>query len=139
MNQPETTNPMKWADPRLYVMMFLQYAVWGIWMPILPSYLKASVEAGGLGFNGYQVGWILATAAAVGAMKVLNAHLEGRDWIVGDALSVADLSCIGYMYYSDEYDFDWSSVPNLTAWRDRIAALPGWKHPYDLMPGHPIG
>ena len=75
---------------------------------------------------------------AVGAMKVLDAHLGGRDWIVGDALSVADLSCIGYMYYSDEYDFDWSSVPNLTAWRDRIAALPGWKHPYDLMPGHPL-
>ncbi|MEM7212566.1 MAG: glutathione S-transferase [Pseudomonadota bacterium] len=75
---------------------------------------------------------------AVAALKTLNAHLEGRDWIVGDAMSTADLSCIGYMYYTDEYDFDWSEVPNVTAWRDRIKALPGWKHPYDLMPGHPI-
>ncbi len=74
---------------------------------------------------------------AVGALKVLDAHLAGRDWIVGDALSVADLSCIGYMYYTDHYDFDWSTVPNVVAWRDRIAALPGWKHPHDLMPGHP--
>ncbi len=75
---------------------------------------------------------------AVGALKVLNGHLDGRDWIVGDALSTADLSCIGYMYYTDEYDFDWNEVPNVVAWRDRIAALPGWKHPHDLMPGHPL-
>lgn len=75
---------------------------------------------------------------AVGALKVLNAHLDGRDWIVGDAISTADLSCVGYMYYTDEYDFDWSEVPNVVAWRDRIAALPGWKHPHDLMPGHPL-
>ena len=75
---------------------------------------------------------------AVGALKVLNGHLDGREWIVGDALSTADLSCIGYMYYTDEYDFDWSEVPNVVAWRDRIAALPGWKHPHDLMPGHPL-
>ena len=75
---------------------------------------------------------------ALAAMKVLNAHLDGRDWIVGDALSTADLSCIGYMYYTDEYDCDWGDFPNIVAWRDRIAALPGWKHPYDLMPGHPL-
>lgn len=75
---------------------------------------------------------------AVGALKVLDTHLAGREWIVGDALSTADLSCAGYMYYTDEYDFDWSTVPNVTAWRDRIAALPGWKHPHDLMPGHPL-
>lgn len=77
-------------------------------------------------------------ARAVGALKVLNAHLDGRDWIVGDAMSTADFSCVGYMYYTDEYDFDWSEVPNVVAWRDRIAALPGWKHPHDLMPGHPL-
>lgn len=75
---------------------------------------------------------------AVGALKVLNAHLDGRDWIIGDAFSTADLSCVGYMYYTDEYDFDWSEVPNVVAWRDRVAALPGWKHPHDLMPGHPL-
>ncbi len=77
-------------------------------------------------------------ARAVGALKVLNTHLDGRAWIVGDALSTADLSCVGYQYYTDEYDFDWSEVPNVVAWRDRIAALPGWKHPHDLMPGHPL-
>ena len=72
---------------------------------------------------------------AVAALKTLDAHMNGRDWIVGDALSIADLSCIGYFYYTEHYDYDWHQVPNVVAWRDRIAALPGWKHPNDLMPG----
>ena len=76
---------------------------------------------------------------SVAALKVLEAHLAGREWIVGDALSTADLSCIGYMFYTDEYALDWADFPNVSAWRDRIAGLPGWKHPYDLMPGHPLG
>lgn len=75
---------------------------------------------------------------STGALKVLDKHLDGRDWIVGEALSTADLSCVGYMYYTDEYDLDWAAYPNVVAWRERIAALPGWKHPYELMPGHPL-
>ena len=27
---------------------------------------------------------------------------------------------------------------NIAGWLERIKALPGWKHPYDLMPGHPL-
>ncbi len=75
---------------------------------------------------------------ATAALKVLDRHLDGRDWIVGDDLSTADLSCVGYMFYREHYDFDWGTVPNVDAWRDRIAALPRWKHPHELMPGHPL-
>jgi len=74
---------------------------------------------------------------ATGALKVLDGHLSGREWIVGRNVSIADLSCIGYMFYRDEYPIEWDRYPHLVAWRDRVAALPGWKHPYDLMPGHP--
>ena len=73
---------------------------------------------------------------AITALGVLDRHLAGRDWIVGGDLSTADLSCAGYMFFPEHYDFDWGTVPNVTAWRDRIAALPRWKHPYELMPGH---
>ncbi len=72
------------------------------------------------------------------ALKVLEAHLTGRSWIVGTAPTTADLSCVGYMFYGPEFGFDDARFPAITAWRDRIAALPGWKHPYDLMPGHPL-
>ncbi len=73
------------------------------------------------------------------ALGVLDTHLSGRDWIVGEAMTIADLSCVGYMFYEDEFPIDWAAdYPAVTAWRERIRALPGWKHPYDLMPGHPI-
>jgi glutathione S-transferase len=72
------------------------------------------------------------------ALKVLESHLAGRDWIAADHLTTADLSCVGYLYFPDEFGLDMAEFPNIDRWRSAIAALPGWKHPYDLMPGHPI-
>lgn len=62
--------------PRLSLMMFLQYAVWGAWLPILARYLGAAPElneageriGGGLGFDPGQIGLIAGTAGAVGAV-----------------------------------------------------------------------
>ncbi len=71
------------------------------------------------------------------AYQVLDRHLEGRDWIVGDGLTNADISCCGYLFYPEPFGFDRSEWPNLDAWLTRISELPGWKHPYDLMPGKP--
>lgn len=71
------------------------------------------------------------------AYAVLNAHLEGRDWIVGDGITNADISCCGYLYYPEPFGFDRKNWPHIDAWLDRIADQPGWKHPYDLMPGRP--
>ena len=69
------------------------------------------------------------------AYKVLDGHLEGRDWIVGSGPTIADLSCCGYLYYPEPFGFDRKDWPNIDRWLDRIAALPGWKAPYDMMPG----
>lgn len=71
------------------------------------------------------------------AYTVLNSHLAQRDWIVGEHVTIADLSCCGYLYYPEPFGFDRKDWPHIDAWLDRIAALPGWKHPYDLMPGNP--
>ncbi len=71
------------------------------------------------------------------AYTVLERHLAGRDWIVGQGVTIADLSCCSYLYYPEPYGFDRADWPNIDRWLTRIAALPGWKHPYDLMPGNP--
>ncbi|MGB3317316.1 MAG: glutathione S-transferase family protein [Albidovulum sp.] len=71
------------------------------------------------------------------AFAVLNAHLESHIWMVGDQVTIADIACCGYLYYPEPFGFDRKDWPNIDAWLDRIAALPGWKHPYDLMPGNP--
>lgn len=74
----------------------------------------------------------LATAYAT-----LNDHLEGREWIVGDGITNADLSCCGYLYYPEPFGFDRSAFPHIDAWLTRLSETPGWKAPYDLMPGSP--
>ena len=69
---------------------------------------------------------------------MLDRHLFTQEWVAADHLTIADLSCVGYLYYDHEFGHDLTSYPNIERWRQAIAALPGWKHPYDLMPGHPI-
>jgi glutathione S-transferase len=69
--------------------------------------------------------------------KVLDQHLEGREWMVGEAPTLADFACCGYLYYPEPFGFDRAKWPNIDRWLAGISALPGWKHPYDLMPGSP--
>ncbi|MDS9465993.1 glutathione S-transferase [Paracoccus sp. MBLB3053] len=81
------------------------------------------------------IAWLQGRAKA--ALKTLNAHLDGRDWLAGDAPTIADLSCCGYLFYPEPFGFERAEWPHIDAWLTRIEALPGWKHPYDLMPGNP--
>jgi glutathione S-transferase len=67
------------------------------------------------------------------ALKVLDAHLQGRDWIAGQGPTLADTACCGYLYYPEPFGFDRAAYPQIARWLDRIAGLPGWKHPYDMM------
>ena len=71
------------------------------------------------------------------AYKVLDSQLDGRKWLAGGAMTIADLSCCGYLYYPEPFGFDRNDWPNIDAWLDRIAAQPGWTLPYDMMPGSP--
>ena len=71
------------------------------------------------------------------AYTVLNDHLATRQWIVGTAPTIADLSCCSYLYYPEPFGFDRKDWPHIDRWLSGIAALPGWKHPYDMMPGNP--
>ena len=71
------------------------------------------------------------------AYGVLDTHLAGRDWIVGDGPTIADLSCCSYLYYPEPFGFDRKDWPQIDRWLDGISALSGWKHPYDMMPGNP--
>ena len=75
-----------------------------------------------------------------GNLGIINKRLEKAPFLLGDAPTVADVSLAGYLYYpSDEFGFDLGKDhPAIAAWRERMKALPGWAHPYDLMPGHPL-
>lgn len=68
------------------------------------------------------------------ALDILERRLENREWVATDALSAADLSCCSYLFYPEPFGFERAERPAISAWLARIEALPGWKHPYDMMP-----
>ena len=75
-----------------------------------------------------------------GNLGIVNKRLESRKFLLGDRPTIADVSLAGYLYYPpEEFGFDiGEDHPAIAAWRERVKALPGWAHPYDLMPGHPL-
>ena len=72
------------------------------------------------------------------AWGILDTHLTQRAFAVGERLTIADLSLCGYLFWPGEIGVDWDAYPGIRAWLARIAATPGFKLPYDLMPGHPL-
>lgn len=73
-------------------------------------------------------------ARLMSALKILNARLEGRDWIAADRPTIADFALCGYLFWPDQIGIDYEGLPNVTAWLERIRALPGYKRAEDLMP-----
>jgi glutathione S-transferase len=73
-----------------------------------------------------------------GSLGILELHLQKNRFIVGNEPTIADISACGYLYWPDEFGVSWKEYPAVGAWLERIKALPGWVHPYQLMPGHPL-
>jgi glutathione S-transferase len=73
-----------------------------------------------------------------GALGILDKHLARQPFAAGQKLTIADLSMCGYLYWPDEFGVSWAEYANIGAWLERIKSQPGWVHPYELMPGHPL-
>jgi len=73
-------------------------------------------------------------ARAVNALKLADQHLADRPFIIGKRATIADLSMVGYLFYGEELTVPLEPYVNVMKWLDRVRALPGWKHPYELMP-----
>jgi glutathione S-transferase len=67
---------------------------------------------------------------------IADKHLADRAFVLGDRPTIVDFSMAGYVYYPpEETGFDFTAeYPAIHAWRQRLAALPGWKPPYEMMP-----
>jgi glutathione S-transferase len=70
-------------------------------------------------------------------LGILETHLQADAFAIGARPSVADISMMAYLHYpSDETGYDFAkSHPAVRGWLDHMAALPGWKSAYDLLPG----
>lgn len=80
-------------------------------------------------------------ARALGALAIVNKRLTGRHYLVSDRPTIADVSMTGYLSYpAEEFGFDIAkNYLAIGAWLERMKVLPGWGHPYNLMPGYPFG
>jgi len=70
-----------------------------------------------------------ATKGAQAALTVLDGHLAGRNWVVGEGATIADVDLYGVVVYSNEAGIDLAGYPQVSAWMKRVEALPGFQAP----------
>ncbi|GBQ89707.1 glutathione S-transferase [Gluconacetobacter johannae DSM 13595] len=63
---------------------------------------------------------------------VLDRHLTGRDFIVGDSYTIADMACYPWILPVNQGQ-DLTQFPNLRLWHERIAARPATRRAYSLV------
>ena len=75
-----------------------------------------------------------------GNLAIVDKRLSAAPFVLGNEPTIVDISLVAYLYYpAEELGFDIGAQhKNIGAWLDRIRALPGWAHPYELMPGYPL-
>jgi glutathione S-transferase len=59
------------------------------------------------------------------ALAAMERHLEGREWLVGDSMTLADIALYGYTHVAEEGGFDLAPYPSIRAWLERVASQPG--------------
>jgi glutathione S-transferase len=65
-------------------------------------------------------------AAGEAALKLMDEHLAGRDFFVGDRLSLADVALYAYTHVAEEGGFDLGAYPAVGKWLGRVRAEPGY-------------
>ena len=71
---------------------------------------------------------------AEAALTFVEQALQGRQWLVGETCTIADIGCWGRMVFMGEGGLEISRWPNVEAWSTRLKAMPGFALPYDLIP-----
>jgi len=67
------------------------------------------------------------------ALGIIDGHLAGRRFLVGKALTIADICCYADVAFARLSGKDLSAWVNVTGWAARIEALPGFAAPFDLL------
>ena len=60
-------------------------------------------------------------------VRFLDTHLHGRQYLLGDELTLADFSVAGMTMYLHAAGFPWNSYPEFAAWYARVEGLAAWR------------
>jgi glutathione S-transferase len=61
---------------------------------------------------------------------VLDRHLAGRKYLLGDQLTIADFSVGIALPYADKANIPLAEFPNVARWHDRMDEMPAWREPF---------
>jgi glutathione S-transferase len=64
-------------------------------------------------------------AAGYRALNALERHLDGRTFVVGDGMTLADIALYAYTHVASEGGFELERYPAIGAWLERVASEPG--------------
>lgn len=64
---------------------------------------------------------------------ILNSHLDGRPYILGDTLTVADFAVGITLPYAERAHIPVKEFHEIERWHDRLNTLPGWREPFPTM------
>lgn len=67
-------------------------------------------------------------------LGVMDASLNGSQYLVGDALTIADLSIASTLTYADELGLPMDDFPSVKGWFDNIRALDAWTSTQPQLP-----
>ncbi len=88
---------------------------------IKPAFLKAEPDPA-------------EVAEASGFLKqfaaVLDEHLKGRKYLVGDGLTIADFAVAVTLPYTEKAKLPLAEFKEITRWHDRLNELPAWRQPF---------
>lgn len=60
------------------------------------------------------------------ALALMDMHLDGRDWFVGDSVTLADIALFAYTHVADEGGFRLGDFPAIQSWIKRVENLAGY-------------
>jgi glutathione S-transferase len=78
------------------------------------------------------IAWLEARARA--DLDRLDEEFRNKDgFLLGSTTSIADIACSSYLFWPEQTGLDYGEWKHVSAWLDRIRAVPGWAHPYVLL------
>jgi glutathione S-transferase len=69
-------------------------------------------------------------------LRLLDEHLNGCQFFVGDAYSIADIAIYGYVHAAGDADYELAAYEHLDAWLERIRRQPGYMNDLEPYPAN---
>lgn len=102
------------------------------WLSFAANEINTSLFIARLHFRfGMDFDWETAQQKGKQVLQIINNHLQNRNWLECNSVTIADIACYPYVGLAPEGKVALEPYPNILAWIDRIKQLPG----YEAMAG----